>query len=96
MLGQVTEINPLGITLALPNNLSGHVPITAISDILNEKIAADAESVDGEEEEDCTPDGRGDDDVHHCRWQSVLLQRRGTLGLRATGYALRRRACDIR
>ncbi|KAI0603338.1 hypothetical protein F4775DRAFT_533283, partial [Biscogniauxia sp. FL1348] len=56
VLGQVTEINPLGIYLALPNNLSGHVPITAISDVLSERIAAEAESVDGEEEEEDTED----------------------------------------
>ncbi|KAI1484272.1 nucleic acid-binding protein [Daldinia eschscholtzii] len=49
VLGQVAEINPLEIVLALPNNLSGHVPITAISDALNEKIAAEAAN---EEEED--------------------------------------------
>ncbi|KAI1808506.1 nucleic acid-binding protein [Daldinia bambusicola] len=51
VLGQVAEINPLELVLALPNNLSGHVPITAISDILNEKIAAEAAN---EEEEDET------------------------------------------
>ncbi|KAI5928699.1 hypothetical protein F4810DRAFT_644950 [Camillea tinctor] len=52
VLGQVARINPLGISLALPNNLSGHVSITAISDTLNERIAAEAGSVDGEEEEE--------------------------------------------
>ncbi|KAI1107271.1 nucleic acid-binding protein [Jackrogersella minutella] len=55
ILGQVAEINPLEIVLALPNNLSGHVPITAISDTLNERIAAEA--ADEEEEEDVGDDG---------------------------------------
>ncbi|OTB07141.1 hypothetical protein M426DRAFT_318169 [Hypoxylon sp. CI-4A] len=54
VLGQVAEINPLGLVLALPNNLSGHVPITAISDALDEKIAAEAAE---EEEEDAEDDG---------------------------------------
>ncbi|KAI1410194.1 nucleic acid-binding protein [Hypoxylon sp. FL1857] len=55
VLGQVAEINPLEIVLALPNNLSGHVPITAISDALNERIAAEA--ADEENEEDAEEDG---------------------------------------
>ncbi|KAI0840658.1 nucleic acid-binding protein [Hypoxylon sp. FL0890] len=56
VLGQVAEINPLEIILALPNNLSGHVPITAISDALNERIAAEA--ADEEDEgEDAQEDG---------------------------------------
>ncbi|KAI1144125.1 nucleic acid-binding protein [Hypoxylon sp. FL0543] len=49
VLGQVAEINPLEIVLALPNNLSGHVPITAISDALNERIAAEAADEEDEE-----------------------------------------------
>ncbi|KAI1375939.1 nucleic acid-binding protein [Hypoxylon crocopeplum] len=49
VLGQVAEINSLGIVIALPNNLSGHVSITAISDALNEKIAAEAAD-DGDED----------------------------------------------
>ncbi|KAI0014056.1 nucleic acid-binding protein [Xylariaceae sp. FL0662B] len=50
VLGQVTEINSLDIVLALPNNLFGHVPITAISDVLNERIAAEADD-DGDEDD---------------------------------------------
>lgn len=49
VLGQVSEINPLELILALPNNLSGHVPITAISDVLNEKIAAEAADDDDDD-----------------------------------------------
>ncbi|KAI1769576.1 nucleic acid-binding protein [Hypoxylon sp. FL1150] len=51
VLGQVAEINSLELVLALPNNLSGHVPITAISDALNEKIAAEANEEDEDEED---------------------------------------------
>lgn len=54
VLGQVAEINPLELILALPNNLSGHVPITAISPALNDKIAAEA--ADEEEEADDAED----------------------------------------
>ncbi|KAI0104140.1 nucleic acid-binding protein [Nemania sp. FL0031] len=46
VLGQVTEIRPLQIILALPNNLSGHVPITSISDVLSDRVAAEAEASD--------------------------------------------------
>lgn len=56
VLGQISEINSLDLVLALPNNLAGHVPITAISDILNEKIAAEAEGDENEEDEDDNQD----------------------------------------
>jgi rRNA biogenesis protein RRP5 len=42
VLGQVAEINTLDLAVALPNNLVGHVPITAISEVLNQRIAAEA------------------------------------------------------
>ncbi|KAI1082333.1 nucleic acid-binding protein [Whalleya microplaca] len=57
VLGQVAEINPLDIALALPNNLVGHIPITAISDTLNERIAAEAGDDDDEDNEDDGDDG---------------------------------------
>ncbi|KAH9906139.1 nucleic acid-binding protein [Xylariomycetidae sp. FL2044] len=58
VLGQISEINPLELVLALPNNLTGHVPITAISDTFNERIAAEAdEDEDEEAEDDATDDG---------------------------------------
>ncbi|KAI1777685.1 nucleic acid-binding protein [Hypoxylon cercidicola] len=56
VLGQVSEINPLELVLALPNNLSGHVPITAISDALNERIAAEAADEDEEDDDDTKDD----------------------------------------
>ncbi|KAL7626703.1 rRNA biogenesis protein rrp5 [Parahypoxylon ruwenzoriense] len=57
VLAQVAEINPLEVILALPNNLTGHVPITAISDVLNEKIATEAADAADEDEEDAAEDG---------------------------------------
>lgn len=38
MLGQIVDITAQDIVLALPNGLIGYVPITAISDKLNERI----------------------------------------------------------
>ncbi|KAI1824394.1 nucleic acid-binding protein [Xylaria intraflava] len=52
VLAQITEIHQLQIILALPNNLSGHVPITSISDVLSERVAAEAEALDDDDESD--------------------------------------------
>jgi rRNA biogenesis protein RRP5 len=38
VLGQVTDISHQDIVLALPNNLVGYVPLTAVSDKLNERL----------------------------------------------------------
>ncbi|KAI1116184.1 hypothetical protein F5Y14DRAFT_408468 [Nemania sp. NC0429] len=51
VLGQITEIRPLQVILALPNSLSGHVPITSVSDILSERVAAEAEAEDEDDNE---------------------------------------------
>ncbi|KAI0402938.1 hypothetical protein F4802DRAFT_332506 [Xylaria palmicola] len=56
VLGQITEIRPLQLILALPNSLSGHVPITAISDVLSKMVAAEAEASDEEDNETDTVD----------------------------------------
>ncbi|KAI0448135.1 hypothetical protein F4803DRAFT_10545 [Xylaria telfairii] len=56
VLGQVTEIRPLQVILALPNNLSGHVPITSISDILSDRVVAEADALDEDDNETSTVD----------------------------------------
>ncbi|RWA08492.1 hypothetical protein EKO27_g6606 [Xylaria grammica] len=56
VLGQVTEIRPFQVVLALPNNLSGHVPITSISNLLSKRVAAEAEALDEDETETDTID----------------------------------------
>ncbi|KAI0541466.1 hypothetical protein GGR58DRAFT_456136 [Xylaria digitata] len=56
VLGQVTEIRPLQVILALPNGLSGHLPITSISALLSERVAAEAEALDEDETEADTID----------------------------------------
>ncbi|KAI1310937.1 hypothetical protein F5Y03DRAFT_391931 [Xylaria venustula] len=51
VLGQVVEIRPLQIVLALPNNLSGHVPITSVSNVLSERVTAEADALDEDDNE---------------------------------------------
>ncbi|CAN8097612.1 unnamed protein product [Discula destructiva] len=58
VLGQVCEINDLEISLALPNNLVGHVSITAVSTALTKRIEAAAAEEDSDKDE--SPD---DDDI---------------------------------
>ncbi|KAH9839664.1 S1 RNA binding domain [Teratosphaeria destructans] len=53
VLGYVTAVTNKDVALALPNNLTGYIPITAVSELLNnriEKLLAD-EAPDGDEEE---------------------------------------------
>ncbi|KAM5377966.1 hypothetical protein ACJZ2D_004712 [Fusarium nematophilum] len=58
VLGQVTRINNLDVEVALPNNLTGHVSIVAISEQLTERLEKDAaEKDDGEEDESADEDG---------------------------------------
>ena len=50
VLGQISSISSLELAVALPNNLTGHVSITAISDALTQRLHADAD--DDAEDED--------------------------------------------
>ncbi|CZR57375.1 related to ribosomal RNA processing protein RRP5 [Phialocephala subalpina] len=52
VLGQVSQINDHDIALSLPNNLTGYVPITSISDRITERIEAIAVKEDSEEDEE--------------------------------------------
>lgn len=52
VLGSVCAINSLDIAVALPNNIIGHVPITAISAPLTKRLEASAGNDDAEESED--------------------------------------------
>ncbi|CZT03246.1 related to ribosomal RNA processing protein RRP5 [Rhynchosporium agropyri] len=49
VLGQVSQINELDIALSLPNNLTGYVPITSISDKITQRIEA---TIAADEEDD--------------------------------------------
>lgn len=60
VLGQVSEINRYDIALSLPNNLTGYVPLTSISDKVTKRVkelaaAADDDDV-GEEKADARVD----------------------------------------
>ncbi|KAF7545721.1 hypothetical protein G7Z17_g8951 [Cylindrodendrum hubeiense] len=59
VLGQVSRINALDIEVALPNNLTGHVSIVAVSEQLTERLQKDAveDDEDKEDEEDEEEDG---------------------------------------
>lgn len=56
VLGRITAITSKDVALALPNNLTGYVPITAVSQRLNsriEKLLAEADQqIDHEDDED--------------------------------------------
>ena len=59
VLGQVAAISPLEISVALPNNLVGHLPLTSISETLTKRIAAEVEAA---EKSDAGVDDSDDND----------------------------------
>ena len=65
ILGQVTQINTHDVALALPNNLTGYLPITAISGGMTERVEAlvEDDDEDGSEDGGEELDGPGKDDV---------------------------------
>ncbi|KAK0623473.1 hypothetical protein B0T14DRAFT_564828 [Immersiella caudata] len=60
VLGTICGINLLDLAIALPNNLIGHVPITAISQSLTQRLQAAAEK---EEVEDSSDEAEDDIDL---------------------------------
>ncbi|PGH13265.1 hypothetical protein AJ80_06374 [Polytolypa hystricis UAMH7299] len=59
ILGQVASINAHNVTIALPNNLTGYVPLTAISKTVEQKIEnlmKDDDEKDDDESEDADED----------------------------------------
>lgn len=56
ILGQVSSINAHDIALALPNNLTGYVPLTAISKTLEQKLEKLLNEDENEEEEESEED----------------------------------------
>lgn len=59
VLGQITRISNLALEIALPNNLTGHVSIVAISEQLTNRLQSDAKDDDDDDEKD---DDAEDDD----------------------------------
>lgn len=60
ILGQISQINRHDIALALPNNLTGYIPLTAISDKLTKRVEA---LVADEEEEEEAVDPRKEENM---------------------------------
>ncbi len=66
ILCQIIFIHPLALVVSLPNQLTGHIPITQISSVLSELIENDqneennAMNVDREDSEACHEDDDGD------------------------------------
>lgn len=56
MLGQVSQINTYDVALALPNNLTGYIPLTSISDTLTRKVEALVDEDDATDKEVDTKD----------------------------------------
>ncbi|QSZ37176.1 hypothetical protein DSL72_009270 [Monilinia vaccinii-corymbosi] len=52
VLGQVSQINATDIALSLPNNLTGYVPLTSISDKATERIEAIAAAEENDADDD--------------------------------------------
>lgn len=61
ILGQITDITHQDIVLALPNNLVGYVPLTAISDKLNERLEKLLQ--DNDQEKDDASDNEDFEDI---------------------------------
>ncbi|WPG99443.1 Hypothetical protein R9X50_00225700 [Acrodontium crateriforme] len=78
VLGHVTAITGKDIALALPNNLTGYVPITAVSDGLNSRI----EKLLAEEDENEKPEDEEDVDLkqlfHVGQWLRAVVTSTGT------------------
>ncbi|OAR05867.1 hypothetical protein LLEC1_06397, partial [Akanthomyces lecanii] len=60
VLGQITRISNLALEVALPNNLTGHVSIVAISEQLTNRLQGDAKE-DNDEDNEGDSDDEGDD-----------------------------------
>jgi rRNA biogenesis protein RRP5 len=60
VLGQVTQITSRDVVLALPNNLSGFLPLTAISDKFTSRIE---QLLDDEDEDEDDGDSDKEDDI---------------------------------
>lgn len=56
VLGQVFQINRYDIALALPDNLTGYIPLTSMSDIITQKIAALVAEDEVEDEAEASDD----------------------------------------
>ena len=63
-MGQVSQINDHDIALALPNNLTGYVPITSISDELTRRLEAIAAGDAKDSGEDIEDESEDDEEIN--------------------------------
>lgn len=82
VLGQVSQINSHDIALSLPNNLTGYVPITSISDKITARIEAIAQAEDDE------GDGDGDKEEEEEDSEDVDLGKLFTVGQYLRAYVV--------
>lgn len=77
VLGQVTDITSRDVVLALPNNLTGFVPLTAISEKVNQKIEALLAQADEDVDQDSDDDDDDDLDLkslfHVGQWLRAIV-----------------------
>lgn len=57
VLGEITKIYKLGLEVSLPNNLTGHVSIVAVSEQLTDRLQHKADESDDENDEDSDNEG---------------------------------------
>ncbi|KAI5266508.1 nucleic acid-binding protein [Aureobasidium subglaciale] len=77
VLGQVTDITSRDVALALPNNLTGFIPLTAISDRVNQKIEALLAQADEDVKDESEDEGDDDLDLkslfHVGQWLRAIV-----------------------
>lgn len=63
ILGQISSVGSRALTVALPNNLVGYVPLTAVSRPLNEKIQGLLDKAQDEENDSDDEEDEEEDDI---------------------------------
>jgi rRNA biogenesis protein RRP5 len=99
IFGQVTSINRRALTVALPDNLVGYVPLTAVSPQLSEKIQALLNNDDENEGKSNDEEEEGDPDIsltHYFRvGQYLRVAVTSTEQERAGGKASARKRIEL-
>lgn len=63
VLGQVSQINRYDIALALPDNLTGYIPLTSMSDSITQKVEALVAEDEAEDEAEASDDRTGSKEI---------------------------------
>lgn len=78
VLGRVTAVTSREIALALPNNLTGFVPITAVSQVLNARIERVLEETNSDDLEAADEDIILQDLFSHGQWLRAVVTSNGS------------------